>query len=153
MGKIGFFRRKEKGGYRQGVFQPTNPGKYKGTIPIIFRSGYEEKFCRFCDINETIISWGSESVVVEYFDPVKQKIRRYYVDFVITLKDGKTILIEVKPEKQTRPPKKAGKKTDMTLLREQRVYATNQAKWEAATNVCKKKGWIFKIMTERDLNI
>ena len=36
---------------------------------------------------------------------------------------------------------------------EQLTYVKNQAKWEAATKFCNKKGWEFKILTEKDITI
>lgn len=145
-----------KGDYKQGIFEPKNPDKYKGTLPIVFRSSYELKFMRYCDYSPNVQQWGSESVIVQYFDPVSNKTRRYFTDFVITVKlpsgEFKKMIIEVKPYKQTIEPAK-NKKNKLRLMKEQRMYITNMAKWSAATDVCKKNGWIFKILTEKDLGI
>ena len=32
-----------------------------------------------------------------------------------------------------------------------RTYAVNIAKWEATEILCKERGWVFKIITEKDL--
>jgi hypothetical protein len=37
------------------------------------------------------------------------------------------------------------------FLNEANTYLVNQAKWEAAENVCEKKGWKFKILTEKEI--
>jgi hypothetical protein len=39
----------------------------------------------------------------------------------------------------------------MTLLKEQITYATNTAKWKAATEWAKKHGYKFTIVTELDI--
>lgn len=147
----------KKGDYKQGIFEPKNPEKYKGTLPIVFRSSFELKFMRYCDYSPNIQQWGSESIVIQYFDPVANKTRRYFTDFVINVKSAsgefKKMVIEVKPYKQTIEPISKNRKNKLGLIREQKMYATNSAKWAAATSVCKKNGWIFKILTEKDLGI
>lgn len=105
----------------------------------------------FCDINENVKKWSSESVVVQYFDPIKNKIRRYYTDFYLELTNGEKQLIEIKPLRETKPPKATKGKKKTTLLKEEKTWQTNQAKWEAARHLCKKKGWVFKILTEKEL--
>lgn len=106
------------------------------------------------DNNPSILRWGSEEVVIVYRSPVDGKKHRYYVDFVMEMKDKtgniKTILIEVKPKKQTSPPKKPEKKTK-TYLMESKTWAVNQAKWEAAKKVADSRGWEFHIITEDTL--
>lgn len=144
----------KKGKYRQGHFVPRNPEKYRGTVPIVFRSSWERKYMNWCDLSESVLEWGSESVVVQYFDPVKRKTRRYFTDFYIKYKkDGKIVtrIVEIKPYRQTRPPQPKKGKRKMTLLYEQKTYATNQAKWDATRALCRKKGWEFVIVTEKDL--
>jgi hypothetical protein len=147
----------KKGDYHQGEFKPKNPEKYKGTLPIVARSSWETKFMRFCDTNAKILHWGSETVVIQYFDPVANKTRRYFTDFIIRvqLADGSVItqVIEIKPYKQTIPPVNKNRKNKLALLKEQQMYATNLAKWQAAEHVCKQKGWKFLVLTEKDLAI
>jgi len=157
MGKKGYNHHPKKGSYSQGEYKPKNPEKYKGTLPLVYRSSWELKVMRFCDFNENVLTWGSETIVIEYHDPVTNKIRRYFTDFIIKVKseDGSisTQVIEIKPYKQTIPPITKNRKNKMALLKEQQTYATNMAKWNAATHVCKKKGWNFIILTEKDLGI
>ena len=46
---------------KKSLFKPTHPRKYKGDITnIICRSSWEKTFCNWCDINESILEWGSE---------------------------------------------------------------------------------------------
>lgn len=140
-----------------GKWKPSNPEKYRGDVDAIFyRSGWEAKFFNWCDRNPDVIAWSSEEVIIPYFDPVKNKQRRYFVDFWVKVKtktgDVKKFLIEIKPEKFTKPPVAPKKKTKR-YIEEQLQYVTNTAKWEAANEVCKKNDMQFLILTESDLGI
>ena len=141
---------------KKSLFKPSHPKKYKGNVNnIICRSSWEEKFCNWCDIYESIIEWGSEEFWIPYRAP-DGKVRRYFPDFIIKVKentgDVKTYVIEVKPAKQTRPPKPR-KRVSKSYLYECKTYAMNQAKWEAATEWFKDKKIEFKVVTERELGI
>ena len=69
-------------------------------------------------------------------------------------RDGsvKRYVVEVKPDKQTKPPKK-GKRVTKSFIYESKTYAVNQAKWRAAEEWCKDRRLEFKIITERQLGI
>jgi hypothetical protein len=146
---------KKNRNYIQGIYHPKNPKKYTGSIPIIYRSGLELKSFRYLDNNVNILTWGSESVVIPYQSPKDGKVHRYYVDLVAALKDRdgtiKKLLIEVKPEKQTKPPTITNKKKQSTMLYEKVTWAVNQAKWDAATQWAKSKGYTFLILNEKHL--
>jgi len=148
-------QRKRTSKFKQGIFNPVNKDKYKGTLPVLYRSSYEIKFMRWCDHNPAVLTWGSESVIVPYQNPLTQKVSRYFVDFNITLrnKNGeiKKYLVEIKPSIQTLPPK-PGKNT-RALLRRQAEYVKNQAKWQAATQFATKKGSEFVVLTEKHLGL
>jgi hypothetical protein len=138
--------------YRQGVFTPVNKSKFLG-VSAIYRSGLELKFMRFCDSNQNVIKWGSENVVIPYISPLDGRAHKYYVDNFVIIKEGEEIkkyLIEIKPSKQTVPPVTKYKKKEH-LIYEQSMYVKNQAKWQAATEFCKKKGLEFLILTEKHL--
>jgi hypothetical protein len=140
--------------YKQGVFKPNHPEKYKGTTPIIYRSGLELLFSRWCDRNDKVVQWGSESVVIPYISPLDGKVHRYFVDYVLSLKvneEFKKYIVEIKPSKQTQPPTNNSKKKRSTILYEQVEWARNSAKWEAANSWAKKKGWSFVVLTEKDI--
>jgi hypothetical protein len=47
-------------------------------------------------------------------------------------------------------PPKPGRNTK-SLLRRQAEYVKNRAKWQAAEQWCKKKGYEFCILTEKEL--
>ena len=139
------------------LFKPTKPKKYKGDINnIICRSNWEKRFCSWCDLNKSIIEWGSEEFFIKYVSPVDNRYHRYYPDFLIKVKEStgqvKTYVIEVKPKKQTRPPKPR-KNVTKSYIYECKTYAVNQAKWEAANEWCKDRKIEFKIVTEQELGI
>jgi hypothetical protein len=110
---------------------------------------------RWADHNPNILSWGSESIIIPYQNPLTGNVSRYFVDNNITLKtkDGtiKKYLIEIKPSIQTLPPKPC--KNTKSLLRRQAEYVKNRAKWQAAEAWSKKKGYEFTILTEKHLGI
>lgn len=140
-----------------GKFQPKNPAKYMGDVSnIVWRSTWERKCMAKFDENPDIVGWVSEEIVIPYLSPVDGRWHRYFTDFFIVIQDsdGKAhgILIEVKPYKQTIPPEKK-KRVTKGYLKEVTTWGVNSAKWEAAREVCKKKGWSFRIMTEKELNI
>ena len=93
----------------KGRFRPKHPGKYKGDpSKIIYRSLWEFKFFRYIDDHPDVLWWQSEEVIVPYMSPIDGKRHRYYPDVVVKkrLPDSttETIMIEIKPYAQTRPP-------------------------------------------------
>jgi 4-hydroxyphenylpyruvate dioxygenase-like putative hemolysin len=60
-------------------------------------------------------------------------------------------MIEVKPERETKPP--VQKRKTKRYIQESVTYIVNQSKWKAATEFCKDHGWEFKVVTEKDLGI
>jgi len=138
-------------------YQPSYPNKYQGDPNnIICRSSWERVFCRWCDLNENIIAWGSEEIRIKYYDPVRKKVRTYFPDFIIKVKESngqiKKYIIEIKPKKQTLPPKKPSR-TTKSYINEVYTYVTNEAKWKAAEEFCKDHQIEFKIITEDELGI
>jgi hypothetical protein len=46
---------------KKSIYNPSNPKKYKGNANnIICRSNWERRFCKWCDLTENILEWGSE---------------------------------------------------------------------------------------------
>lgn len=140
-----------------GLFKPRNPAKYAGDHKnIIYRSTWECRVMDWLDRNPSVISWASEELIVPYISPVDGRYHRYFPDFLVKWKtstgDTKTMMIEVKPEKQTKPPEKK-KRVTKQYITEVTTWGVNQAKWKAATEYCLDRGWEFKILTERDLGI
>jgi|TARA_R100001510_G_C7620916_1_gene181850 hypothetical protein len=141
----------------KGKYSPSYPRKYKGDpTNIVYRSLWERKFMVYCDLNENILEWGSEEIVMPYRSPVDGRVHRYFPDFYIKVKEStgriKKMIIEIKPKRQCSPPSKPKKQTK-GYLREAYEYAKNQAKWEAASEWCKDRGYIFKVFTEKELGI
>jgi hypothetical protein len=148
---------KKNNKFRQGIFKPTNTSKYIGNSDPIYRSGWELKFFRWADLNENIIAWGSENIIIPYISPLDGKVHRYFVDNFIIFKnkEGKKnkFLIEIKPSKQVVKPVSTKGKRRTTILYEQKTWVINQAKWEAAKRWADKKGYEFLILTEKELGI
>ena len=143
------------GQYKKGIYKPVNRKKYLGTQDPVYRSSYELHFFRWCDNNPRVLEWTSESVVIPYMSPLDNKFHKYYVDNSIVYKINentvKKFLVEIKPSKQTEPPKRHGNKKDKTFIIEATTYANNLAKWEAAKKWCEGKNFDFLILTEKQL--
>jgi len=147
----------------KGRFRPKHPEKYKGDpTKIVYRSLWEFKFFRYLDIHPDIMWWQSEEIIVPYISPIDGRWHRYFPVVVLRKKtpDGKTetVMIEIKPKAQTRPPDRTKKNTSKgrisrRYLNEVKTYGINEAKWKAAKNYCADRGWHFQIYTEHELGI
>ena len=140
----------------KGKFIPKNPKKYAGDATnIIWRSTWERKVMDWLDQSESVVYWSSEELAIKYYNPVDNKIHRYFPDFIVKVKrkDGTvmTHVIEVKPEYQTKRPIR--KRKTQKFINEYVTYTINQSKWKAATEFCKDRGWQFRILTEKNLGI
>ncbi len=140
-----------------GRFIPKNPKKYIGDPNnIIYRSSWECKVMNWLDLNDDIVSWASEELIIPYKSPVDNRFHRYFPDFLVKArtKDGKfkTLLIEVKPKKQTQEPEPR-KRVTKQYINEVTTWGVNQAKWKAATEYCLDRGWEFKLITEDHLGL
>jgi hypothetical protein len=141
--------------YKQGFFKPQNPKKYIGDpTNIVYRSGWEKRVMDWCDTNSNVKQWCSEEIVIPYKSPVDNRWHRYFVDFYVEAvrSDGQTVkmLLEVKPKAQTLEPTPSKRKTKRYIT-EVVTYGVNQAKWKAAEEYCKDKGWQFLLITEEQL--
>lgn len=107
-----------------------------------------------CDNDPAILEWSSEEIIIPYVSPLDNRWHRYFVDFMIKTVKG-TTLIEIKPFKQTIPPKPkaAGDKVKKKFIREVTTYMVNDAKWKAAEHFCDMRGWKFLKLTEKDLPV
>jgi hypothetical protein len=140
-----------------GRFTPKNPQKYVGDANnIIYRSSWECKVMSWLDRNDSIVSWASEELIIPYISPVDGRKHRYFPDFLVKVKtrDGllKTMILEVKPKKQTQRPEQR-KRVTKQYINEVTTWGVNQAKWKAATEFCLDRGWEFKLLTEEHLGI
>jgi len=138
----------------KGKFTPKNPQKYRGDHrKIIYRSSWECRVMDYIDKNPEFIEWSSEELAIPYISPIDGRHHRYFPDFLVKVrsKDGKirTLLIEVKPLKQSRPPKKRSKITKKYIT-EVTTWGVNQAKWKAAIEYCADRKWEFMVMASED---
>ena len=134
----------------KGKYKVKNPKKYDGDhTQVIYRSMWERFAFKWCENNADIKSWCSEETVIPYISAVDNKYHRYFVDLKLNMKDGRVILVEIKPDKQTKPPK--GKKRTKRFISESLEYVKNQCKWTAANEYCLDRGWHFQIWTENTL--
>lgn len=139
-----------------GKYLPQNTKKYRGNInKIQYRSSWELYFMKWLDNNEAVKWWNSEETIIPYFSRIDQKNRRYFMDFTVCFVDSsgfdKIVLFEVKPLKETMPPKPPPRMTEKAkgrMLKEVHTFETNIDKWKATKTLCDKKNWEFKIITE-----
>lgn len=85
------------------------------------------------DEDPTVAIWSYEKLVIEYVSNQKtKKIRKYYPDFQVEYKDGKKVVIEIKPSR------KLGQSTVIKKIR-------------AAMLWCTAHDLTYKIITEIEL--
>lgn len=110
----------------------------------------------FLDENDSVLEWQSEELAIPYRSPKDGRIHRYFPDFCAKLEmpDGstKTVILEVKPKKETQEPKVQSKKT-RRYINEVVTWGVNQAKWKSAQEYCDDKGYEFRLITEDDLGL
>ena len=142
--------------YVQGYYNPINPEKYIGNIKdIIYRSSWELRAFKWADLTENILEWSSEPFPIRYFDYSTNKTRRYFPDLYLKIKtkEGiKKFIVEIKPEKQTKPPKQGRKKTK-TFIQESLTYEKNLSKWSQAEKFCSDNDMTFMVISEKELGI
>jgi len=135
----------------RGKYKVKKPEKYDGDFNnVVYRSLWERQFFRWCEERDEVVRWSSESVVIPYRCKTDNRMHRYFVDVKVKFKDGRVVLIEIKPDHQTKPPEK-GKRKTQKYLKEVLTYGKNISKWEAARKYCKHRGWEFQIFTENTL--
>ena len=138
--------------YKQGKYIPRASRKYKGDPRNInYRSSWEYKFMLWCDQTTSVQEWGSEEIIIPYTSPVDGKRHRYYPDFYVKV-NGKKYIVEVKPTKQTKEPKRQ-KKVTKRYVTEVVTWSVNQAKWKAAKEFCRDYGMEFMLITEKELKV
>ena len=142
----------------QGKFRPTNPEKYRGDCGnILYRSSWEQKFMKWCDTSASVHQWMSEERAIWYFDPIAKKKRRYFPDFIIKYVRNDGIIceevIEIKPSAQVKGPNPNPKRRTKSWVNSVNTYVTNMAKWKAAAEWAEDRGYSFRIVTEKELNV
>ena len=140
-----------------GKYKIKKPAKYDGdATSVTYRSMWERACFTWCERTADVVKWSSEEIIIPYMDQSRKsnaypkgKPRRYFMDLRITFKNGETVLVEIKPDKQTKPPRKG--KNKQRYLEESVTFVTNQCKWQAADEYAKKRGWKFVVWTEKTL--
>ena len=131
--------------FANGTYTLTNPTKYVGKGTPRYRSGWEHAFFKFCDSNDAVLQWASESIAIPYRNPITGKPSQYIPDILMTYRTrGNQVraeLIEIKPKKQSVIEEKMSS-------RDRAVVAVNYAKWDAATKWAKRNGLLFRVITE-----
>lgn len=141
--------------YKGGKYKLINEEKYIGPGPIIYRSGWERKYCMYCDNNKDIIAWSSEPFAIDYYNPYTKKMHKYYPDFWIKVRktDGSVseFLIEIKPKSSTILPKAPKRNTAQSVKNYKyavETYIKNLAKAKAAVKFGENRNMKFIILTE-----
>lgn len=145
--------------FTQGYYKPLHPEKYRGDPSRIrYMSSWELHLHKFFDNNPNVIAWASEEIAIPYLKPTDKQVHRYFPDYWVRYKNSKgeilEELIEVKPASQTRVSRS---KNTQNKLYENVQYAVNIAKWQAATEYCKKismqtgRKLTFRIVTENSI--
>lgn len=93
---------------------------------IQYRSGWEMKFYKSLDLDESVLIYDVESIQIQYF---YKQYRYYFPDILITYKNGTRKLVEIKPERYLSKKK-------------------NIEKFKSAQNYCINHGMIFEVWTE-----
>ena len=120
-------RKKRKRGYQRGLYKSPIAGDCK------FRSGWEHKYMMYLDADTNIESWSYEKLIIQYVSNKRTgKLRKYYPDFYVVMKDGTKLVIEIKQKRK---------------LQQSNV----KKKAKAAELWCLMNGATYKILTEVDL--
>lgn len=131
-----------------GRYTPKNVKKYTGNPTTIkYRSLWERQVFRWLDSNPKVLLWNSEEVIIPYRCKTDNRVHRYFMDLYVKFDDGKSYLIEIKPKKQTKPPKEPTRKSKK-YIKEVMAYVKNQSKWEAAESYANQRSMKFQIWTE-----
>jgi len=152
MGKLKAPRNKRNKRIKQGQYICKNPQKYAGDPTTIrYMSSLELSFMKYLDNYPNILKWGSETIIIPYFDKSSNKKRNYYVDIYVeylgTDNEKHKALIEIKPSSQCKKPKIKTK----TYNQRMKLWIQNQSKWQAAKNWAENREMRFFLLTEKDI--
>ena len=135
----------------KGQFLPKNPQKYGGRnlANIIYRSGWEKNLMMTLDAHPSVLFWMSESISIPYKNPFTGRWTMYIPDFFVRYETRNREVIneilEVKPSEEV-----PGFKGKVSKLKEGRQIV-NAAKWQAALDFCRARGWKFRVCTEKEM--
>jgi hypothetical protein len=142
-----------------GRYLVCNRSKYFGIGQNpIYKSSLELKIMHFMDTNEKVIKWGYELIRIPYYFPIDGKIHDYVVDFVAHILNNKgeliKYLIEIKSDDDLSVPKKPSNPTSKNIKHyknKMMIYIRNTNKWSAAEKFCKSTGFVWKLLSTRDI--
>jgi len=148
---------KKAGKYQSlhGTYTPLFPTKYKGKGLPQFKSKLELKMMMYLDKSIAVLEWSYEPFAIKYEDKSQLDankrgiIRKYYVDFTATIKNGpvaKRYWLEVKSINEIALSKKAKKN-----INESNTYVKNMSKWVVAKQLAKAANCEFILITDKDL--
>ena len=139
----------------KGTYKVKNKEKYLGTTDPRYLSSWELFVFKKFDMNPNVLAWSSEGVKIPYFSTVDNKQRLYLVDLYVKYRDRNGViheeLIEIKPAVQCKPPVKTKGKRKKTYLEECATFQRNTDKWKSCSIYAKKRGWTFRIITEKEI--
>jgi hypothetical protein len=144
--------------YSQNYYDVVNKDKYVGKGKPFYRSSYENRMFYYCDHSINVLKWSSESLAIPYVCRIDGKKHRYYPDIIADIRDvnGKVVkyIFEIKPYKQTLPPKEpktARGRKSKSYIYAKLMYIKNMDKWDATEKYCKKYGYVFEKITEKEI--
>lgn len=118
-----------------GKYKPKNLYKCEQGS-CVYRSLWERKVMLYLDKSTSVHLWSSEKIEVPYISPKDDRWHTYYPDFWCRYTNDKgqvvEAVLEVKPKSQRR-------------------WKINKAKWRAAREMCKERGWEFIVLTEKEI--
>lgn len=115
---------------------------------IIYRSGLEYNFIKWCESSSKVVKWASEPICINYISRLDKKEHRYYPDFFIKDNKGNNYIVEIKPYSQTKPP--SPNTLSSSSLYEKQTWIKNNDKWSAAIKfAATQKNTKFIIITEK----
>jgi TnsA endonuclease N terminal len=153
------------------------PEKYIGNPDlIIYRSGWEFSFCKWCDVSPSIKRWSSEPIRIPYYDRVSKLeecrrqgldpnnpknwvIKYYNTDFWIDVDQGngntQKMFIEIKPSEKLRKPiplqENAPLRDQRRFNAKAKEYLINEAKFAALGAWAERNNAKFYVFTEKTL--
>lgn len=140
-----------------GILTLQHPEKCGGKTHFQFKSNLERAMMAYLDKSDGVISWNYEPKSIPYIDitqadPKSGKLgkqRKYYIDFVATIKESsgflRTVWIEVKSSRETTAPSKTSSDED------KKTWIRNNCKWNAAKQLCESKGIKFLVISDKEL--
>jgi hypothetical protein len=141
-----------------GDYEVVNKEKYIGEKPPHYRSSWELRMIQWLDQSPNVKRWSSENIMIPYLFEIDKQVHKYFPDIYFEAIDKnnnlKKFLIEIKPDKQKKPPKPPKNKNQKALKNyamEVKTFIKNQNKWSAAKNFCKDRGIEFLIISEQQI--